>query len=122
MSKPRTKAPPKISRTLWKEIPPMPTMTFLVSIKFPPVLQKNIIRNYVTMAMKKYHKLTNDRPGGGYFDNMASPIFSIKEIDLIDDDDTGNIRKIVEQINQVKKHLKNGDLVEQVRFKDVDGN
>lgn len=84
----------------------MLTMHFVVTIQYPTVLEPQVVRNYVQMAIKKYDKLAVKHANqSGYFHGVYNDVgFNVTEIPQTPDQDA-TIRDIVHQVKTVKDHL-----------------
>jgi len=82
-------------------------MTFVVTVRFPTILEPTVIRNYVNMAFKKYQKLCVESGKADYFGGVYNSVgFRITEIPDVDPKD---LRSVVEQIKSVSDHFETVD-------------
>lgn len=80
----------------------MARMTFLLTVHFPDILEKSVVRNYVTMAMAKYDKLVQKlEKHSGYFSGITTR-FSLSEIKI---NKSTDLREIVSGIKQISDHF-----------------
>lgn len=78
-------------------------LSFLVTVDYPTILEPQVVRNYVKMAMMKYDKLCTSSGGACYFGGVYNPVtFNVTEMPEYDPDD---LRELIEQIKKVKDHF-----------------
>lgn len=81
----------------------MKQITFVVTIKYPDVLETSVVRNYVNMAIKKYDKAIYKLDQSPYFDGVRQAVsFNITEIP---DADPANLRQTIAQIQTMAAHF-----------------
>jgi hypothetical protein len=82
-------------------------LIFVVSIKYPSILEDRVIQNYVQMSLKKYHKLCRHMGTTDWFGGIFPSIqFKILEVSDISPQD---IRATIKQINDLSTEF---DIVE----------
>lgn len=78
-----------------------PTHLFLIGFSSPIAIGSNTVKNYVSMALKRYYSL--DRSSMGYFDGMNPPSFTVRCIPRKNNSDT--LRGLVEEVRTIETAL-----------------
>jgi len=74
---------------------------FMIAIDADIRLSDNLIQNYVSRALKRFHSVDPDRTG--WYENVNKPTFFIQKIVVADDEHT--IRQTIQAINHTKNFL-----------------